>query len=851
MEDESVVDAQKPFAVHLLDVGLKEYGDAVLCQFGHVSVLIDGAHTGDQEGKGGHESIPDQIGRLLRQNNTPYRVSLIIVSHAHEDHIGCLPHLVKNNILTADFALVADPSLGWGRTPDDAPTHGPSDARVRQVMAALREEIRTEGTDDATLADFLSDAGTLEDRYNEMLDNLVQGGTTVIRHGRDNPEPLLEFLSGKDITLRILGPSQDLLAITAEKIRNATDQMFSLVSDFARADDRSDPVALYRGIIGNPQDAVDAPSRPGAAINLQSIITNFEYKGKKFLFAGDMQFADPQTSGTQAFVDESREKVKQDGPFDFVKLSHHGSHNSFDEDIYDELNANGPSQLFGICAGENSTVHPHPETLKLLKKHTDEIRWARTDHNRQTTLTFKTAKPKIAVEQGNINDPRPNTDESISVTMVEPLPKVALEPVQPGTQTTASAEGGRDMVEVFARIPHEATRVTLTIDIEPKNTSSATRELDRSRPGALPTLRVGGGRQLPKLLFVTSKEGLARNIGQRESEHVLNALRDQHFLVFNKIPAGLDDASQAAALVRTELKKNNDVKGVVLLGGYDVVPSQRVDCLPPKLRAKVASNGDADNFIVWSDDVYGDFDGDLLPEMPVSRIPDGNRADLVFKAIQASGATVEKSRMGVRNVARPFADTIFKNLSGNGEMLVSHPVTYDVNPPYSLAGDRVYIMLHGDYTDSSRFWGEETDGNREAINVGNLPPASGAVVFTGCCWGALTVNTPAGRIANGRKFGQKSPDDSLAMSFLMRGATAFIGCTGAHYSPLQWPYKFFGGPMHEAFFLGYQPGGSPAQALFDAKLQYIKGLPHGQNTANAQAVEYKIFRQYTCLGLGW
>jgi len=89
------------------------------------------------------------------------------------------------------------------------------------------------------------------------------------------------------------------------------------------------------------------------------------------------------------------------------------------------------------------------------------------------------------------------------------------------------------------------------------------------------------------------------------------------------------------------------------------------------------------------------------------------------------------------------------------------------------------------------------------------------------------------------------------MSFLKRGATGFVGCTGSHYSPLQEPYNFFGGPMHEAFWLNYATNRSPAQALFNAKLEYLRGMPHGQTSPNSQAIEYKILRQYTCLGLGW
>lgn len=107
------LDAPETFKVWLLDVGPDEYGDAVLCKFGNKTILIDGAHPADAEGKGGHPSIPDQLGKLLDQE-PPYRVSLLIVSHAHQDHIGCLPKLVQDDLLRPDWALIVDPELGWG-----------------------------------------------------------------------------------------------------------------------------------------------------------------------------------------------------------------------------------------------------------------------------------------------------------------------------------------------------------------------------------------------------------------------------------------------------------------------------------------------------------------------------------------------------------------------------------------------------------------------------------------------------------------------------------------------------------------------------------------------------------------
>ncbi len=47
--------------------------------------------------------------------------------------------------------------------------------------------------------------------------------------------------------------------------------------------------------------------------------------------------------------------------------------------------------------------------------------------------------------------------------------------------------------------------------------------------------------------------------------------------------------------------------------------------------------GDPDNFIVWSDEVYGCRDADDIAELPVSRVPYGGRAETVAKALSASG----------------------------------------------------------------------------------------------------------------------------------------------------------------------------------------------------------------------
>lgn len=85
----------------------------------------------------------------------------------------------------------------------------------------------------------------------------------------------------------------------------------------------------------------------------------------------------------------------------------------------------------------------------------------------------------------------------------------------------------------------------------------------------------------------------------------------------------------------------------------------------------------------------------------------------------------------------------------------------------------------------------------------------------------------------------------------MAGATAFVGCTGSHYSPKDPPFHYFGGPMHEAFWERCLAGTPPARALLDAKWHYASYMPHGQSKPALAAIEYKILREFTCLGLGW
>lgn len=305
-----------------------------------------------------------------------------------------------------------------------------------------------------------------------------------------------------------------------------------------------------------------------------------------------------------------------------------------------------------------------------------------------------------------------------------------------------------------------------------------------------------------------------------------------------------------AARARRRLRENTSIRGVVLVGGYDVVPSRILDALPPELRGMALR--DSDHMQVWSDDEYGDRDGNGVPDVPVSRVPDGGSATLVMRALGAPAPARVQTRAGIRNIYREFADTVYQRLPGGDQISICEPAL----PPVNLRNDVLYFMLHGSWKDTSRFRGEsaeDVDPYPVAIETAHIPDPCPPVVFAGCCYGALTVTRRARETSPLDPVEPVPVESSIALTCLFRGANAFVGCTGVHYSPVRPDYRYLGEPLHRFFFEEVLAGQTPALALFRAKVRYAQGLPfRGAVASQAElAAEHKILRQFTCLGVGW
>jgi hypothetical protein len=569
-----------------------------------------------------------------------------------------------------------------------------------------------------------------------------------------------------------------------------------------------------------------------------------------------MQFATSQVPSVTPHIAQLRSDVVAAGPYQFVKLAHHTAFNGLNPSVLGQyLIPNAPKLLLAHTGGWDDASHPSQTALNALEAKKTKLVFARTDRNGRITVQKNSnGQLKFSVQKGALNDFTPNTEVD------EPLPpgEGGGGPLTPSVATPApSVEtvAVDDVVQVTARIPHVRTRVTITVEVEPDASSVQKKKL--SDPGgprpAAGGLAVGGGRQLPQLLFVTSRERLAANIGQREADEAIAAIEASAARLVD-LPADVTTAEAAAQLVQAQVAATSP-QGIVLVGGFDVVPAERCNVIDAAARSAIEAAGqdgqDADDFIVWSDDIYARRDNSGVPDIPVSRIPDGRSPKLVYAALGASAAQASP-RFGVRNLLRPFAVGVYQLLSGAGALEVSEEFGPDDVATGSPRGG-VYFMLHGSARDATRFWGETEGGEEvEAFAIENVPAASpGTVICTGCCWGALAMSPPAVRLRPNVPLATRGPEASIALAYLQAGANAFVGCTGSHYSPLAPPYNFFGGPMHAAFWRHIGQGRAPAAALLEAKREFAAAIPHGRTDPFSRAIEQKILRQFTCLGLGW
>jgi hypothetical protein len=356
---------------------------------------------------------------------------------------------------------------------------------------------------------------------------------------------------------------------------------------------------------------------------------------------------------------------------------------------------------------------------------------------------------------------------------------------------------------------------------------------------------------LPHLLFLTDRVKLGQHITPSVVATIIDAIRRAGHQVCDVADVGASTVDDIAAALRASIDQRPPEQ-VVILGGYDIIPAQCLDTFPPEMRGSINEGDlraeDPDGFVVWSDDIYVDLDGNGLPEIPVSRMPDGHDAVFTLKALQAEPVSTS-ARAGIRNSTREFVIPIFDTLPGAANLLVSGPTHSGNLMPGQLDGSLFYCMLHGASYDATRFWGDWKNNNIEAVTLGQLPTSGVEVAMLGCCWGALSASPNAADWKPGRPIVGRLAGQSIALTLLAAGARAVIGCTGAHWSPTAPPYNSASGPVHRVLWSSVRSGESPAAALMEAKYA-LSSRFRTITDAKALAIAYKTLGQFICLGLG-
>jgi hypothetical protein len=327
--------------------------------------------------------------------------------------------MVTNDVIHARWTLVADPDLGWGILGGDATQ---PDGPAISMVTRLREEPIEDTDDDISLA-LLSDSVGLEQQYRTMLNDLTAAGTTVVRYGNDDTDALLGAF--EPIGLSILGPTKNQLQICATAISGGTtaiDEALTRSSPRVRGGRRTrcDVVGdrPYRPIMNPPAtiaetDGADplvaAASASATSVprSSQSMVLLTQTSGGKALFGGDMQFADPGVSadGLQEELDALRSEIAKHAPFDFAKLSHHGSSNAFDRSVMEQW---AGTRYFGICAGEKSVAdRPRPSWI-CSRARVHHLGAHRPQRSFDVHVRCRRRRGTVSVARGSTNDAKSN-----------------------------------------------------------------------------------------------------------------------------------------------------------------------------------------------------------------------------------------------------------------------------------------------------------------------------------------------------------------------------------------------------------------------------------------------------------
>lgn len=364
--------AKQKVEIRAYDVG---FGDCVLVRFplkdrtGHM--LVD---FGRAPGKGGTTKVFPAIAADIEEL-CDGRLDVLVMSHEHLDHMeGFYHQRAVFDRMRIDHVWMSLPSHPTYY--DDYP-----DAEPLKKLRAMAEAFSSQATRSG-LALAPSFEALLENNLSNVdrVDYLRKRVRRVQYLARNkNADDTAPFPPG---TVKILAPEADASGYYGRATRRA-------VSAFARgvmgaADDHADPAdpwtfpevekvaapenltpADWRQLREGIQGGAEAVRLIDRAANNTSLCFTLEVAGKRLLFPGDAELESWEVMARKGVLE---------GPFDFVKLSHHGSHNGTPLDHLDDLLPRRRKGKAVVLVSTKSDVYgiqnpvPDEELLTELRK---------------------------------------------------------------------------------------------------------------------------------------------------------------------------------------------------------------------------------------------------------------------------------------------------------------------------------------------------------------------------------------------------------------------------------------------------------------------------------------------------
>ena len=363
------------------------------------------------------------------------------------------------------------------------------------------------------------------------------------------------------------------------------------------------------------------------------------------------------------------------------------------------------------------------------------------------------------------------------------------------------------------------------------------------------------------LLLISSARRLTERYGEDGFLQIRQALRD----VADSQPSGArvifpDDIPSMArwslepmplsggVAVRVALRRISKTlgkapSGILIVGGDEVIPFYR---LPNPVRNRFV---DPDPEVL-TDNPYGlgpedTFDHRLeslrAPKIPVGRLPDASPVDpdAFLRQIQELARSAAPGRHGTF----ALVDESFHQVPAR--VLPRRPTTLRVSPGWH-SGDSewrsaqhrlYYFNLHG-FDDRPAWRGFDPVRDRwvDAVRPRDITreAAAGAVVFAENCYGASVQN--------------RSPRQSIALSFLDAGVRGFVGATGtafgSYFSPLTAKWLFNADLLAQKFVEQLDGGASLGESLVAARREFWEKTPDNSRKlpfAQKTALQFVLF----------